>query len=143
MEAEVDPAADALWDSVMTTMTLQGEIDKRPHTQAEWDAVRRHAIILLEATNLLAIPGRRAAPANGQPPAPGELSAAEVQKLIDAKPQLFAEFAQVLRRAGLQALAAIDAKDADKLSDVGGTIDEACEACHVTFWYPNQVAPKS
>jgi hypothetical protein len=23
----------------------------------------------------------------------------------------------------------------------GGVIDEICEGCHLTFWYPNQVIP--
>lgn len=36
----------------------------------------------------------------------------------------------------LKTLAAIDAKDADRLFQLGGEIDAACEACHVVFWYP-------
>jgi hypothetical protein len=36
----------------------------------------------------------------------------------------------------LQALEAIDAKDAKRLLDVGGDIDAACEACHLVYWYP-------
>ena len=35
-----------------------------------------------------------------------------------------------------EALAAIDKKDADALSDAGETIDEACEQCHLKYWYP-------
>jgi len=142
MDAEVDPSADALWDSVVSTITLQGEEDKRPRTDEEWKAVRQRALILIEATNLLAMSGRRAAPPNAPPPAPGELPAAKIQQLIDASPDSFAQFARVLRGAARQALTAIDAKDADKLMEAGGTIDQACETCHVTFWYPNQVVPK-
>jgi hypothetical protein len=33
-------------------------------------------------------------------------------------------------------LDAIDAKDPQRLFDVGGEIDEACEACHLVYWYP-------
>jgi hypothetical protein len=142
MDAEVDPAADALWDSVVSTITLKGEEDKRPHTPEEWQAVRRQALILIEATNLLAMPGRRATPANAAAPAPGELPASEIQKLLEANPAAFVAFAQGLRGAAHQALDAIDAHDADKLMDAGSRIDEACEACHVVFWYPNQVVPK-
>ena len=142
MDSEVDPSADAVWDSVVTTVTLKGEEDKRPRTAEDWKAVRLHALVLVEATNLLAITGRRAAPVNAPPPAAGELPASRIQQLIDANPEGFVQFARVLRAAALQALQAIDAKDADKLMDAGGTIDQACEACHVTFWYPNQVVPK-
>jgi hypothetical protein len=38
-------------------------------------------------------------------------------------------------------LAAIDAKDPAALVKAGGTLDEICESCHLTFWYPNQVIP--
>jgi cytochrome c556 len=41
-----------------------------------------------------------------------------------------------LHDAGMKALAAIDKKDADALSDAGETIDEACEQCHLKYWYP-------
>jgi cytochrome c556 len=44
----------------------------------------------------------------------------------------------VLKSAAQAALAAIDAKDADALMNAGGVIDKACEACHMTYWYPNQ-----
>ncbi len=39
------------------------------------------------------------------------------------------------------ALKAIDAKNAAQLSEIGGVIDEACEQCHTTYWYPNQPVP--
>jgi hypothetical protein len=38
----------------------------------------------------------------------------------------------------MQAIAAIDAKDGERISEVGGTIDSACEGCHLQFWYPQQ-----
>jgi cytochrome c556 len=60
---------------------------------------------------------------------------------MDATHEVFTQFARNLQDAGLKALAAITAKDAQGLMDAGGTIDEACEACHVTYWYPNQKRP--
>jgi hypothetical protein len=41
----------------------------------------------------------------------------------------------------MQAFAAIEAKDAEKLLDVGNAIDEACEKCHLQYWYPNEKRP--
>ena len=64
MDAQVDPAADAIWDSVVITITAAGEDDRQPRTEAEWQAVRRSAITLIEATNLLMIDRRRIAPAS-------------------------------------------------------------------------------
>ena len=37
---------------------------------------------------------------------------------------------------------AADAKDADKIFEVGETIEHACENCHKTYWYPNEVIPQ-
>jgi hypothetical protein len=39
-------------------------------------------------------------------------------------------------------LRAIDAKDPKAMVEVGGAMDEICEACHVVFWYPGQPPAK-
>ena len=135
MDAEIDPAADALWDSVAFTATLEGEHEDRPQTPEQWQAVRRSAITLLEATNLIVMPGRRIAPANLALP-PGELDPAVLQGKLETDNAQFVAFAQVLRGLAVQAVNAIDAKDPQKLFELGGAIDSACEACHLVFWYP-------
>ncbi len=135
MDAEVDPAADALWDSVAFTATLQGVHEDRPQTPDQWQAVRRNAITLLEATNLIVMPGRRIAPPDIAL-APGELDPAILQRKFETHTAQFAAYAQVLRGLALQAVDAVDAKDAQKLFELGGAIDSACEACHLVFWYP-------
>jgi cytochrome c556 len=140
MEGQIDPAADALWNSVAFIQSPSGTEDRRPRTDAEWRAVRAHTITLIEATNLLSMPGRRVK-SGDSPVGPGELSPTEIQQRIDASHDSFVRFAGLLQDAGLKALAAIDAKDAQGLMDAGGVIDEACEACHVTYWYPNQKRP--
>jgi len=140
MEGKIDPAADALWSSVAYIASPSGTEDRRPRTEAEWRAVRIDAIGLLDATKLLRVPGRRVKNGNS-PPGHGELPAAEIQKRIDANHQTFVQFVGLLQESGLQALNAIDAKDAQALMNAGGVIDEACEACHLTYWYPNQNRP--
>ncbi len=141
MQGVVDPAADALWDSVAYIASTSGTLDRRPRSAAEWQAVRLHAVTLIEATNLLKLPGRPVKTVNS-PVGVGELAPAEIGKRIAASPDTFARFADVLRAAGQKALAAIDAKDAQGLMDAGGVIDEACEACHLTYWYPDQYRPR-
>jgi hypothetical protein len=149
MEGEIDPSADALWDSVAYIATTSGIEDRKPRTDGEWKAVRTSAVTLIEATNLLSMPGRRVAadtqPSGhalaGPPPGLGELTHTEIQQRVDSTHEGFSQFAHRLQNAGLKALAAIDAKDPQGLMDAGGAIDEACEACHVTYWYPNQQRP--
>ena len=53
MDALVDPGSDYIWDSVETVVSAKGTEEKAPHTDEEWKQVRNHAIMLLEATNLL------------------------------------------------------------------------------------------
>jgi hypothetical protein len=140
MDSTVDPSADGLWDSVAVIYSKSGVEDKQPRTDEEWKAVRRNAITLMEATNLLIMDGRHAAPPGTQPNE-GELSPSEIDQRIGANPAAFAQFAHGLREAGQKALTAIDSKNAAALMEAGGGIDEACEACHVTYWYPNQKIP--
>lgn len=138
METRIDPAADSLWDSVAFIASENGEEDRRPRAPAEWVAVRRKARALIEAAAELELPGRRVStlPAS---PGPGELSASDIQLRIDADSAAFARRARVLQSAARKALAAIEAQDADALMDAGGVIDAACEACHVVYWYPEQL----
>jgi cytochrome c556 len=137
MDSRIDPSADVLWDSVAFIASAKGEEDRRPRTPAEWDAVRQSALALIGAVDELATPGRRVASVEKEP-GPGELRASAIQRRIDANPAAFARHARVLESAAQKALTAIDAKNADALMTAGGLIDEACEACHVIYWYPHQ-----
>src|SRR5262245_31585787 len=64
MDSMVDPGSDYIWDAVETVVSAKGVEEKKPRTDEEWKEVRRHAIMLLEATNLLQIPGRHVAKAD-------------------------------------------------------------------------------
>lgn len=144
MASVVDPAADAIWEAVSSETTAQGVIEHQPRTDAEWLAVRHHAVTLAEAANLLLIEGRVVSHTNKLEDAhvPGILTAPEVQKKINADRQLFATRAHDLQLAAREALAAIDAKHPQRLLAAGEKIDAACERCHMTYWYPNAEQPK-
>ena len=138
MDTRIDPAADALWDSVAFIASEKGDEDRRPRTPAEWAAVRQKALALIKGASDLGLPGRQVS-ALQTTPGPGELRASEIEHLIEADPTSFAKRARALGSAARTALAAIDAKDADALMNAGGVIDAACEACHVVYWYPKQL----
>jgi hypothetical protein len=147
MDGTVDPSADVLWDSVAYIASTRGIEDRQPRTDEEWKAVRDSASTWIEAVHLLSMPGRRVAAAAHNPAVPeaspglGELSHAEIQQRIDSTHDSFTQFARNLQDAASKALTAIDARNPRGLMDAGGVIDEACEACHVTYWYPNQNRP--
>lgn len=139
MEAIVMPAAQAIWDAVAVDVTEKGTIEKKPQTEEDWEKLRWQAVTLVEATNLVVIPGRRAAHPGAKSENPGaELEPEQIQELLDKQRPAFIAHAHVLHEAAMEALRAIDARSIDGISDAGGTIDAACESCHLQFWYPNQ-----
>jgi hypothetical protein len=141
MQAEVDTSADGVWNAVATISSRKGVEEHRPQTAEEWQAVRLSAITLIEATNLLVMEGRRVGAKEFPAEADGALDSKQIQALIDAKRPQFNGFAAALREAGIVALARIDAQDSQGLVQAGGAMEAVCEACHLTFWYPNQVIP--
>jgi len=145
MENVVDHNADILWESVAVISSEKGVEERQPRTDEEWANVRAAAVTLSEATNLLMIPGRKVAHEGKVlqgSHVEGILKADQIQTLIDGDRSKFASKALALHAAALAALQAIDAKDHNKLSDVGGAIDEACEQCHTTYWYPDEKKPE-
>jgi hypothetical protein len=144
MDAIIDPSADALWESVSITNTLKGTEIHQPRTEDEWQEARRHAIALIEGTNLLVMDGRKLVAPGGavlDQNTKGVLSSEEGQKKLDAQHAAFVQFARALRDAGGQMLAAIDKKDPTAMMNAGAAMDGVCEGCHLTFWYPNQIIP--
>jgi hypothetical protein len=142
MQTQIDPSADGVWNAVESDATSAGTVERLPRTPEEWVAARNSAITLVEATNLLVIDGRRVGVREFPAEAEGALDSAHIEALIAARRPVFTTFAVALRRAGLAAIDAIDAKDPAALVKAGGDMDEVCEACHLTFWYPNQVIPE-
>jgi hypothetical protein len=141
MEFEIDPAADSLWGSVGTIVTAAGVEERKPRTDQQWRELRHKAIALVEATNLLLIPGREVASEKFASAGPGVLSSDEIARRLSTDPSRFAALTLALREVALRGLSAIDAKDADALSSAGEALDGACEACHVANWYPHQIIP--
>lgn len=132
MDSMVMPLAQALWDAVIYDDPIKG-----PETDEEWQKVRWAAVSLAETANVLMIPGRPVA-APGAVAGEGELSPKEIQELIEKNRGAWVGHARGLHEIATQAIQAVDAKNVEGLSDVGGTLDSVCEGCHVQFWYPNQ-----
>jgi hypothetical protein len=137
MESIIDPSADTLWGAVGTVVDTDGVREVFPKTQEEWLESRRAAIRMIEGGNLLMMPSREAAPVGTKSEAPGaELEPPQITALMRQKRKSFDAFAMSLQSAGAAALRAIDAKNPALLLDVGAQIENVCEGCHQTFWYP-------
>jgi cytochrome c556 len=138
MDAIVMPAAQVLWDAVGSDVTADGTIEKVPQTDADWEKLRWTAITLAEATNALVVPRHVASPGTKSLNPGAELEPEQVEALLAKDRPAFVAHAHALHEAAMEALRAVDAKSVEGISDAGGTIDAACEGCHLQFWYPNQ-----
>lgn len=147
MQTVVDPSADVLFDAVSYNITTAGIEEVQPRTTEDWMNVRRNALLLAEATNLLQVPGRKVAPEKpipgleNEPPGPEDLTPAEIQPLIDGDRAAFNKLAQGLADAAVVALKAADARSVEQLFESGDEIDKACENCHLKYWYPPNKKP--
>ena len=141
MNSVIDPAVDVVWNAVGSDIEHGRVTDRTPKTDEDWAEVRRHALVVSEAPNLLMMHNRPVAPPGAPSLAPGvELTPEEIRSLIDKNPAGWFLFAQQLQEAMKPALAAIDAKDSEALFAAGEKIDTTCENCHQVFWYPKAVA---
>jgi hypothetical protein len=149
MDGIVDPTSEFLFEAVSYDLTTAGVEERKPSNDHEWAQVRRHALLLAEASNLLKIPGRRVAPQNpfleleADPKGPTDLTPAQIQSLIDRDRGAFNRLADALGQAAMLALRAAEAKDADAVFDAGDASDRARENRNKKYWYQEGKAPRA
>jgi hypothetical protein len=139
MEYEIDPLADNIFDAVGTDVGAKGLVEKAPKTAGDWAKVRTGAVVLAEAANLLKIPRPFAPPGvlnNSSGPNAPELSPDAIRAKVEADKTLWNSHVEDLRAVALEVLDIVKRKDTDALLAAGGKLDEACETCHLEYWYP-------
>ena len=109
MQSLVDPNADLVWDAVQTIVTMEGTEEIRPHSAAEWTALRNAAVAISESGNLLMM-------------APRAKDGGEWMKAAEA-----------MVETGQAAIRAIEKRNADELFTVGGDIYDSCTNCHSKY----------
>ena len=109
MNNVLDPAADEIWESVGTVITMEGRFEKAPSTDDEWAGLKGSAMRLAEAGNLLLLPAR----SGGNPD--------------------WIKHSLALIEQSNRALKAAEAKDKDAIFTIGGDIYDVCTNCHKQF----------
>ena len=138
MRHMVDPAADAIWESVVTEVSVEGVVEHVPETDAAWETLRGHALTLLEATNLLLMPGRRVASPGSRSELPGvDLEPEQIEALLAEDRAAWNVFVGGLHESGRTVLDAVERRDVEALLAAGDGLDLACENCHLRYWYPS------
>jgi len=110
MRMILDPAADAVWDAKGTIITEEGTEEWEPETDEEWAVVTNGAMTIAEGANLLMI-GDRAQDQEG-----------------------WMRLSQNMADAALLVHEAAEARDAEKVFDLGETLYRSCDRCHNLYW---------
>ena len=143
MESMIDPIADNIFDAVWWDNTAQGVVEHKPTTDEDWQKVKMGAVTIAEGMELLKVPRPWTPPGDVNDslgPNPPELSPTQIQAKVDKDPVLWIAKIQALRNVTLEVLDVVKKKDANALWQAGGDLDEACEACHLEYWYPGDRA---
>ncbi|MDO8793463.1 MAG: hypothetical protein Q7J25_02475 [Vicinamibacterales bacterium] len=138
----IDPLSDNIFLSVGTRVSAAGVEEWAPKTDEDWNKVRVGAVVMAEASYLLKVPRPFAPPGdenNSKGPDAAELSPAQIKEKLERDPVLWQAKVEALRNVGRQVLDIVERRDASALEDAAENLDNACETCHLEFWYPGQV----
>ncbi len=110
MNLILDPTADVLWDSAGWVDSREsGYEELYPTTDEQWDYVRRHAAMIIEIGNMLALPGRA----------------------IDN--DAWMTYAKGLSQAGAIAMEAAAVQNKEDFFQAGAQLYSVCTACHQAY----------
>ncbi len=141
MRDMLDPIADNIFDSVSIVDDKNGTVEKVPKTEEDWERIRIGATTLAEGAYLLKVPRPFAPPGdlnNSTGPEAMELSPDQITAKVKADPVEWNARIEALRNVGLEALDIVRRKDIRELWDAAENLEQACENCHRSFWYPGE-----
>jgi hypothetical protein len=144
MRFMIDPASDNIFDAVKIVQTKSGTVERLPKTEEDWEKLRIGAVTLAEGVYLLKVP-RPFAPAgdnnsNTTGPDATELTPAQIEEKRAKDPVLWNAKIEALRNVGLEVLEIVKTKKTDELWEASYNLDQACESCHIQYWYPGDKA---
>jgi hypothetical protein len=109
MESVIAHAAEVYWESVQVTVDENGVHERYPQTDEEWELVWANALALAESGNLLMMAPRA----------------------VDDGAWM--QFSRSLIEAGVEAAAAAQAHDVDRVFAAGEQVYNVCTGCHARY----------
>ena len=106
MESVIAHAAETYWGSVQVTVDEEGVHERYPESDEEWEAVWAAALAIAESGNLLMMTPRA----------------------VDDGAWM--QFSRSLIEAGVEAAAAAEAKNVERVFAAGEQVYNVCTACH-------------
>jgi hypothetical protein len=144
MRFMIDPASDNIFDAVKIVTTKTGTIDRVPKTDEDWEKIKIGAVTLAEGVYLLKVARPFAPPgdnnSNTTGPDATELTPAQIEAKRAKDPVLWDAKIEALRNVGLEVMDIVKNKKTSELWDASYNLDQACESCHLEYWYPGDKA---
>jgi hypothetical protein len=109
MESVIAHSAEVYWGAVQVTVDAEGEHERKPETDEEWELVWASALALAESGNLLMM---------------------EPRAVDDGA---WMQFSRSLVDAGVEAAAAAEAHDVERVFAAGEVVYNACLGCHMRY----------
>jgi hypothetical protein len=109
MESVIAHAAEVYWDSVQVTVDAAGVHERYPQTDEEWESVWAAGLSIAESGNLLMMAPRA----------------------VDEGAWM--QFSRSLIEAGVEAAAAAQARDVDRVFAAGELVYNVCAGCHARY----------
>lgn len=109
MESVIAHAAEVYWGAVQVTVDADGEHERSPQTDEEWESVWAAALAIAESGNLLMMTPRA----------------------VDDGAWM--QFSRSLIEAGVEAAAAAQAHDVDRVFAAGEQVYNVCLGCHTRY----------
>jgi hypothetical protein len=142
----IDPLSDNIFEAVAIIKNKHGTVERKPTTEEDWDRIRIGATAMAEASYLLKAyllkVQRPFAPAgdlnNSVGPHAVELAPDQIRAKVLKDPVEWNARIEALRNVGLQVLDIVKRKNVDELWDASENLDNACENCHRSYWYPGE-----
>ena len=143
MKYSIDPISDNIFNAVGSELTKTGMVEREPKTDEDWEKIQVGAVSLAEAIYLLKVPRALTPPGdlnNSQGPDAVELSPDAIKAKIERDPVEWNARIEALRNASLSVMDIVKRRDTKAMWDAGEFLDQACEACHRSYWYPGEDA---
>ena len=143
MKYMIDPVSDNIFNAVGSVVTKDGIVDTEPKTDEDWEKIQIGAVSLAEGAYLLKVRRAFAPPGdlnNSTGPNAVELSPAQITAKVERDPVEWNARIETLRNASLAVLEIVKKRDVSAMWDAGEILDQACENCHRSYWYPGEDA---
>jgi hypothetical protein len=143
MRDMIDPASDYIFDAVKIVTTKKGTIETVPKTDEDWAKLRIGATTMAEGVYLLKIPRPFTPPGdnnNSSGADATELSPAQIKAKLERDPVLWNAKIEALRNVAKEVLQIVEKKNTAELWEASYNLDQACESCHLEYWYPGDPA---